>query len=575
MKGRRLFLILAISIAAFPSPPISPWSYIGDDSISTPPKLDKRTPSICKTSDGDTGKGKVSHQCVNSNMVDIETKESEALFGHVIWLFDPSSNLCLGVGGFSQCGDTNLFRVTSASSSGKMQLELIEPFSNARLCLSASRWSTAVSVSECSRSVFSTTKWEYSVVEGRLASAGIRQRCLSKEGNNALVHSCHSGFTELRPIFHTQKPKSTDLTLAPLSTATSSLKCPHTGLTLPARLSDVTHDPDLSRQTLAGMGVYTKQAFGMLFRVFTIGWYLDRDRVARDATLAPFKLATAEERLSSSEYFDALASPTAAYDRSVLVKLAMGVKRDLLIEGLVQELNLRPESSRLVAEAGHLFKSPNCERGLGTHYSTVDQDYLSLTILPCAELLFTWRAASGERRESLDIRVNGRPIASIGAAGVAPDFFSKFVMRDPVSPELKERLSEGLFYEGDTSSATAIMGEEGEEDEERVLPAPALLPSLSASPQCESVNSVYKCLRRLRLRRQALLDEMYASFFVLFYCVLLITQSLPSKTKEVFRVVRLRHKLSSFKSSLKLSAENFAKKCSMRSALNLLASDAI
>lgn len=72
-----------------------------------------------------------------------------------------------------------------------------------------------------------------------------------------------------------------------------------------------------------------------------------------------------DELVNSPEFMDALASPRAAYDRSILVKMAMGVKRDMLIDGLVQELRMLPANSALIATVGRQFKSASCDRGLG------------------------------------------------------------------------------------------------------------------------------------------------------------------------------------------------------------------
>jgi hypothetical protein len=190
MRGRRVFLILAISIAAYPSPPVSPWKYIESDATAV---------------------------------------QDEALNGHVIWLYDPSTDLCFGPDGFSVCGDTNLFRVSSlqheespeeknlnialgdpfldssptpyspsvdtsykssstkapkmspsswaSPSSHYIHLEVIVPSysknSHKDTCLGRNMLGGDIIVKQCSKGMTSTTRWEYNAVEGRLgASSG-------------------------------------------------------------------------------------------------------------------------------------------------------------------------------------------------------------------------------------------------------------------------------------------------------------------------------------------------------------------------------------------------------------------
>lgn len=115
--------------------------------------------------------------------------------------------------------------------------------------------------------------------------------------------------------------------------------------------------------------MYVKAAFGMVFKVFSVAWYLQRDKAATDSTLAAFRETNNEDMAASNTFFDALASPLASYDRSLLVTMAMDVKKDLLLAGLVQELDLKPENSALLASAGLLFKSATCERGLGKDFT--------------------------------------------------------------------------------------------------------------------------------------------------------------------------------------------------------------
>jgi hypothetical protein len=514
MKGRRLFLILAISIAAFPSPPLSSFHSLEGGVHDYSP-------------DADDGSSRT------------------MLGGHVLWLQDEASGLCLGASGFSECGDTNLLRVRSSAYSETLELELVIMHlstidSESPSCLGRHRFRRELALQPCSRGVLSETPWTYGLVEGRLSS---RTSCLQRNGRDATLGSCSSPLlATLRPVLLSQRtaPDPSAPRAAAVSSPASEWTCPHSGLVLPRVIGG--SSGSLAPQYFAGGGVYTKQAFGFLFKVFSLALYVG-ESARRDDSLIAFAHYSPEELFTSSDFYGALMSPRALFDRSILVKMAMSVKRDLLVAGLVEDLGLRPESSALIAAAGRMFRSETCDRGL--------------------ELLFTWRsAASGS--ESFDIRVAGRLVTSITAAGVGEDFFSRFVSREPVSLALKRDLA--------TMPTTLSLGLETREDEPEAASA-IVVEQLPQQADCRSVLSLMsleRCARRA-LQRPALVEEAYVSLLVLLYCCLLITQSLPSRAK-LFRVVRLEQ-LRRIKSSLQLSAEHIAKKMSIHNSLHLLAAE--
>lgn len=461
------------------------------------------------------------------------------LHGHVVWLVDPSSNLCLSADGFTTCGDTNLFKIHTSSRADSLQLELILPPSqdnyqeSSSYCLSRDRIYQNLRLHPCDHhQILSSTRWTYDIIEGKLStrSSFLSHRCLVNENNKGVLHSCFRGFTELRPVFHTlRSPSTVSLPTSnsqDISPSSSEWICPHTGLHLPLHLKD-NKDSDFNSQSFVGGGIYTKQAFGMLFKVFSLAWYIDKEKASQDSTLSYYR--NHEDHLSS-EFYDALISPHAHYDRSILVKMAMSVKRDMLIEGLVQDLNMKPENSELIAQAGQHFKSANCERGL--------------------EILFTWRAATESSSERFEIRVNGKKITSITKPGIGEDFFSKFVSSEPVSPILKQQLSERF-------DVFDIQQQESKDTSD----LPRDLYTYSAATECRTWVEWLKCLRRIRVKRPSVMEEVYASMFVLFYSILLITQSLPSKIK-LLKVVKFREKLSSLKSKLSFSAGHLKSKMS-------------
>jgi hypothetical protein len=63
-----------------------------------------------------------------------------------------------------------------------------------------------------------------------------------------------------------------------------------------------------------------------------------------DPTLKPFEGLSESELATSPEFFQAMAKP-AGYDRTVFIKLAMTLKTDLIIEGLVTELGITKKHS--------------------------------------------------------------------------------------------------------------------------------------------------------------------------------------------------------------------------------------
>lgn len=71
----------------------------------------------------------------------------------------------------------------------------------------------------------------------------------------------------------------------------------------------------------------------MNFKVFTLGWYMDHEAARSDNTLLQFKGLSTEQLESNSEFFDAVVSQNAQFDRSVLIKLSMTLKCEMMIQG--------------------------------------------------------------------------------------------------------------------------------------------------------------------------------------------------------------------------------------------------
>lgn len=164
-------------------------------------------------------------------------------------------------------------------------------------------------------------------------------------------------------------------------------------------------------------------------------------------------------------------------------------------------------------------------------------------------------------------------MASIAARGVGEDFFSKFVTAEPVSVVLKQQLSASFDVFQPDSLKTPPDAEDAASDELplEAFPVPA---SLAALSECHAFSSALQCFERVRAKRPVLVEELAMSLLVLGYCCLLISQSLPSKARPL-RVVRLRDRLSRLKSSLELSTNSFASRCSIPTALNLIAVNSV
>lgn len=81
---------------------------------------------------------------------------------------------------------------------------------------------------------------------------------------------------------------------------------------------------------------------GMSFNVYSIGWYIERDAVRNDPAFHPYKSMTHAE-LTSSEPFYQLMTEEKGYDRTLFAKMAMTIKKDLMIQGLLEELMIPPE----------------------------------------------------------------------------------------------------------------------------------------------------------------------------------------------------------------------------------------
>ena len=64
----------------------------------------------------------------------------------------------------------------------------------------------------------------------------------------------------------------------------------------------------------------------------------------KDSSLKAFEGLSASELSSNTDFYSAMVG-TAAYDRTIFIKLAMALQTDLMIRGLVEELQISAKNS--------------------------------------------------------------------------------------------------------------------------------------------------------------------------------------------------------------------------------------
>lgn len=78
--------------------------------------------------------------------------------------------------------------------------------------------------------------------------------------------------------------------------------------------------------------------------MYTVGWYVEAKGARKDPSLMAFEGLSANELATSNDFYAAMVND-AAYDRTILIKLAMPLQTDLMISGLVEELQISPKNS--------------------------------------------------------------------------------------------------------------------------------------------------------------------------------------------------------------------------------------
>lgn len=314
-----------------------------------------------------------------------------------VWIVDESSHECLGPHGFSQCGDLSGWLWIEEDS--YVKLRHLES-SNENHCLGWKWLQKQFEIMDCD--ILKTplynrrtrnVHWNFDFAAGYLQTPiGFLETVLPfspycvVNDNRKRLQRCNRAATKLRVVpladisFLSDDPMHSDgdafmetesqATTGENSIGTSDTPwlldqgywhCPVTGLALPRNLDKYDSLPSINdsersgRQVLMGAGVFTKVVFGMKFHVYNLGWYVDAAAAQTDPQLLPFVGMTFPELQASKKFYEALLH-VGGYDRTMYIKLAMSLKKDIVIQGIVEELPLQPKNA--VRTSFAVYKHP-------------------------------------------------------------------------------------------------------------------------------------------------------------------------------------------------------------------------
>lgn len=83
--------------------------------------------------------------------------------------------------------------------------------------------------------------------------------------------------------------------------------------------------------------------YGMQFNIYSMAWYVDTTAVRKESILQEYQAYPLTQLQESLDFYRVI-STQGSFDRTLMLKLAMTLKRDLLIQGLVDELPLKPRN---------------------------------------------------------------------------------------------------------------------------------------------------------------------------------------------------------------------------------------
>lgn len=80
----------------------------------------------------------------------------------------------------------------------------------------------------------------------------------------------------------------------------------------------------------------------MTWNVYDLGWYVDIEAARIDPALTSFHGLSSAELQRNEDFLQIMSSSTISFDRSLMIKLAMTLPKDVIVQGLVEELLLAP-----------------------------------------------------------------------------------------------------------------------------------------------------------------------------------------------------------------------------------------
>lgn len=426
--SRRLVVIMAFLLIYTQSSPFSSWFYTGTAVPSSPSDATSTMDSYFSPLDSQSGGNHDNHN----------SSPSTTASQQVVWLTN-AEGLCMNAHGFSQCGDSNAWQMKAGS---QLNSYFLAPYfehssisQDTGVCLSSmtSLGDVQPTLSNhCGPFHSALTTWHFDPSLGRLSanvvdhdSFTISSYCLGTRNDDAQslsLTSCGENFVPLTVVRYPLRPQpkatttvSAHSTVSPLIT-TGTWKCPKSGLEFPRNLNTVLGDD--KDHVLMGGDLFTKTVYNIKFKVYTVAWYAEVEGLRKDPTMQAFKDRPASELSKDPSFFEAMVAP-ANYDRSLYIKLAMKLKCEMMLQGLMDDLLMKDHNKAQIAEASRSHASDICPYGLN--------------------MVFTWRKpqASNGFKDTLEMRFDGKLVASLNNDDEARDLLLQFVVPDPVAPVAK------------------------------------------------------------------------------------------------------------------------------------------
>eukprot|EP00981_Chlorochromonas_danica_P000137 scaffold39_cov176-Ochromonas_danica.AAC.3 len=364
---------------------------------------------------------------------------------------DEKTDSCLGSYGFGDCSETNIWNWTQTERGITLQPFNQDNEESENACLGRSWRGNGLKLRSCQRKAPwpSNIYWRYDALTGRLISHGGMGKLLGEScivhGSSRLLADCNYHYTPLMVVpFEGERMNADEEELLLEETILSKLQkekgngnaqeeylleegeweCEKSGQHLPRNLDAYLPLNQHNRQVLMGAGLFTKNVFGMTWNVYDLGWYVDIEAARIDPALASFHGLSSAELQRNEDFLQMMASSTVSFDRSLVIKLAMTLPKDVIVQGLVEELLLAPNHKDILAEATKRYDAAECPAGM--------------------QILFTWKQgikdAHGEISELFEVRIDQNLIVSLSDEGLASDFFFQYFRDDPVAPEARRQL---------------------------------------------------------------------------------------------------------------------------------------